>query len=233
MRPRVVCHMVTSVDGRVVVDGWPRDAARSASGVYEAIHSSYDADGGICGRVTMEAFAGAVRPAEGVDRVYGGGEAREDFTAPGDHDSFAFALDSQGKLDWTSNEISGDHVVAIVSHRVSDDYLASLRQRGVSYLLAGSDELDLGLALEKTAARFGVETLMLEGGGRINGAMIAAGLVDEVSVLVAPVVDGRMGTAALFDAGASDDFEPGRLTLVDLERRDEGVVWLRYSVATA
>jgi riboflavin biosynthesis pyrimidine reductase len=59
--------------------------------------------------------------------------------------------------------------------------------------------VDLTNALEKIATRFGVRTLMLEGGGPINGAMLHAGLIDEVSVLLAPVVDGRMGTAALFD----------------------------------
>jgi len=50
-----------------------------------------------------------------------------------------------------------------------------------------------------------------------------------VSVLVAPVADGRVGTPALFDvegAGAS----PRGLVLDAVERRDGGLVWLRYRV---
>jgi len=105
---------------------------------------------------------------------------REDFVAPGKHDSFAFAVDASGRLAWESSDISGDHVVAILSERVSDTYLASLRERGVSYLLAGADDVDLRLALEKIGDRFGVRTLMLEGSGKINAGMLRAGLIDEV-----------------------------------------------------
>ena len=53
--------------------------------------------------------------------------------------------------------------------------------------------------------------------------------VDEVSLLVAPVADGRMGTPALFDAGR-DDAAPRRLALESVERRAGDIVWLRYRV---
>ena len=128
---------------------------------------------------------------------------------------------------WDTNEIEGDHIAVLLSERVSDDYLAALRDRGVSYLLAGPHEVDLPLALEKIAAQYGVHTLMLEGGGRINGGMLRAGLVDEISVLVAPVVDGRVGTPSVFDI-AGDGVAPRRLVLDNVERRADDVLWLRY-----
>jgi riboflavin biosynthesis pyrimidine reductase len=112
---------------------------------------------------------------------------------------------------------------------VSDEYLATLRARGVSYLLAGRDDVDLAVALEKVGARLGVRTLMLEGGGGINGSMLRAGLVDEVSLLVAPVADGRVGTATLFDV-AGGDVAPRRLALEGVERRAGDLLWLRYRV---
>lgn len=226
-RPRVICHMATSVDGRVVVDGWPEAVATAVRRAYERVHASYEADGWICGRITMAPFAGATRPEDEVTRDHPGGVAREDFVAPGAHLSFAFAIDPSGRLAWQTNEIDGDHVVAILSARVSDAYLGFLRARGVSYLLAGAPDVDLALALEKIHARFGVRTLMLEGGGAINGAVLRAGLVDEVSVLVAPVADGRVGTPTLFDA---DGGAPCRLALEHVERRDGDVLWLRYRV---
>jgi riboflavin biosynthesis pyrimidine reductase len=170
-----------------------------------------------------------VRSDTDVAREYRGTAPREDFVASGQHESFAFAVDPSGRLAWQSNEVDGDHVVAIVSARVSDEYLAMLRERGVSYLIAGSQELDAALALEKIGARFEVRTLMLEGGGKINGAMLRAGLIDEVSVLVAPVADGRMGTPALFDVDGSNVI-PSGLVLESVERRAGGVVWLRYRV---
>ena len=226
-RPRVICHMMASVDGRIDVEGWPR--AEAARGEYERVHASYEADGWLCGRVTMEPFAKRVRDEAEVARRREGGAAREDFVAPGEHESYAFAVDAGGRLAWETNDVDGDHVVTILSERVSDAYLAFLRERGVSYLLAGADDVDLPLALEKIGARFGVRTLMLEGGGRINGAMLRAGLIDEVSLLVAPTADARTGRPALFD-GEDDDGAPARLTLDAVERREHDVLWLRYRV---
>ncbi len=226
-RPRVICHMLASVDGRIVVDGWPLSPEGRRQ--YELVHAGYEPDGWICGRITMEPFAGGVRPDEEVAREHAGGAAREDFVAPGEHDSYAFAVDPGGRLAWESSDVDGDHVVAILSERVSDEYLASLRARGVSYLLAGEREVDLPLALDKIGERFGVRTLMLEGGGRTNGGMLRAGLIDEVSLLVAPVADGRAGMPALFDVEGGDA-TPHRLALEGVERRADDVLWLRYRV---
>ena len=210
-----------------MVDGWPLSSEEHRQ--YELVHKSYQPDGWICGRVTMEAFAKVVRSDAEVGRERADLRPREDFRAPGAHSGFAFAVDASGRLAWESNEIDGDHVVAILSERVSDEYLAFLRDRQVSYLLAGSRTLDLSLALEKIGSNFGVRTLMLEGGGGINGAMLRDGLIDEVSILIAPVVDGRVGTASLFDI---DDGElgPRRLALESVDRRGPHVVWLRYRI---
>jgi len=226
-RPRVICHMMTSLDGRIVTTGWPLTPEERRQ--YELVHASYEPDGWLCGRVTMEPFAKRMRSDAEVAREHAGSAPREDFRAPGDLDSFAVAVDPSGRLAWESNDIDGDHVVTILSERVSDEYLAFLRERGVSYVLAGADEIDFQLALEKVRARFGVRTLMLEGGGKINAALLRAGLIDEVSVLVAPVADGREGTPALFDIDARAA-APRRLALEAIERRSDDMLWLRYHV---
>jgi riboflavin biosynthesis pyrimidine reductase len=230
----VICHIATSIDGRIVVDGWPAAVSDAVRRQYEGIHASYSPDGWICGRVTMEPFAKRVRSDAEIAREQTSDASREDFVASGDHASYAFAVDARGRLSWESSDIGGDHVVAILSERVSDEYLAFLRERGVSYLFAGARDVDLRLALEKIARLFGVRTLMLEGGGRINGSMLRAGLIDEVSLLVAPVADGRIGNPALFDVGEHGGGPPpSGLTLVAVERRGGDILWLRYGVAVA
>jgi riboflavin biosynthesis pyrimidine reductase len=218
--------MATSIDGRIVTDRWPDNAAVRQE--YERIHNSYEADAWMCGRITMEPFAGAVRSDVDVSREYVG-PPREDHVASSPHESFAVAIDPGGRLAWKENNIDGDHVVSILSGRVSDEYLAFLRDRGVSYILAGERDVDLALALEKISTNFGIHTVMLEGGGRINGGMLAAGLIDELSVLVCPVADARTGTAALFD-GDADQVTPRRLILEAVERRANDFLWLRYRV---
>jgi 2,5-diamino-6-(ribosylamino)-4(3H)-pyrimidinone 5'-phosphate reductase len=146
-RPRVICHMASSIDGRIVVDGWPGAAAVAVRRAYAQVHASLAADGWICGRVTMEPLAGGMRSGAEVALEYGGGVPREDYRAPGDHDSFPFAVDPRGRLACTTNDIDGDHEVVILSPHVSDDYLAFLRDRSVSYWLAGGDDVDLPVAL--------------------------------------------------------------------------------------
>jgi 2,5-diamino-6-(ribosylamino)-4(3H)-pyrimidinone 5'-phosphate reductase len=218
---------MVSIDGRIVVNGWPLSSDERR--YYELVHASYEPDGWICGRVTMEPFAKRVRSDAETASERTDLQPREDFRAPGAHSRFAFAIDSGGRLAWETNEIDGDHVVAILSERVSDEYLAFLRDKRVSYVLAGSRTVDLSLALDKIGASFGVRTLMLEGGGRINGAMLRANLIDEVSVLIAPVADGRVGTATLFDVDGVDS-GARRLALESVDRRGTDVVWLRYRV---
>jgi len=223
-RPRVICHMMASVDGRIVVSGWPlSDELRSE---YESVHESYEADGWICGRLTMEPFAKRLRSDSEIANEVAGNAGRDDYVAPGAHDSFAFAVDARGRLAWESNDIGGDHVVTILASRVSDEYLAFLRERKVSYILAGAMDIDLELAMEKIGKIFGVETLMLEGGGKINGTMLRAGLIDELSLLIAPVADGRLGMPSLFDV--IGDTTPVEIVLEQLERRASNSVWLRY-----
>ena len=226
MRPRVICHMATSIDGRIVTDRWPDNAAVRRE--YEQIHNSYEADAWMCGRITMEPFAGAARSDADVKREYLG-PPREDHIAPDPHDSFAVAIDPRGRLAWHKNDIDGDHVTAVLSERVSNEYLDFLRDRGLSYIISGKRDIDLAVALEKLGAGFGIRTLMLEGGGRINGGMLAAGLIDELSVLVSPVADGRLGTPNLFDVEA-DHITPRRLLLEAVERRADNFLWLRYRV---
>jgi 2,5-diamino-6-(ribosylamino)-4(3H)-pyrimidinone 5'-phosphate reductase len=220
--------MAASLDGRIVVDSWPDSVAAAVRREYDELHASFGAEGWMCGRITMEPFAKGVRTDAELAKEYQGTVPRPDFRAEGTLETFAFAIDARGRLAWESNEIAGDHVVAIVSERVSDEYLAFLRARGVSYILAGKRDVDLSLALERIGERFGVRTLMLEGGGRINGEMLAAGLIDEVSVLIAPAIDGRRGTPALFDV--HNDGPSHRLALAHVERRTSDLIWLRYHV---
>jgi 2,5-diamino-6-(ribosylamino)-4(3H)-pyrimidinone 5'-phosphate reductase len=157
---------------------------------------------------------------------------KTDYIAPHSETSFAIALDAGGKLYWNRSDISGDHIIIVLTERVSADYLAHLQANRISYIFGGLDSLDLPVVLDKLATKFPIKTLLLEGGGKINGSMLNAGLIDEVSLLVAPVTDGSMGTAALFDV--VDQVSTGasgvRWKLNSIDRRADDVIWLRYTL---
>lgn len=222
MRPAVICHMMPSIDGRIVTERW-----RLAPGVmaeYDRTAETFQADAWMIGRISMEPYAGKGRvPARKVPRPI----PRTDFIARHDAESYAIALDPSGKLAWRSGSIDEEHVITVLTRKVPDAYLAFLRSKGVSYLFGGATELDLGTVLRKIRSKFGIETLLLEGGGSINGSFLAADLIDELSVLVVPIADGSVGTPSLFDA--SEGRGPTRhLRLLSVEKRAGGLVWLRY-----
>jgi riboflavin biosynthesis pyrimidine reductase len=223
-RPYVICHMAPSVDGRIVTGAWrlPRGLVRE----YERTAATLEADAWIIGRISMEPYAGraALPPRAGRARI-----PRTDFVARSDAPSYAIAIDPHGKLRWESGSIDEEHVIAVLTEQVTDRYLAFLRAQGVSYLFGGKKRIDLRTVLEKLRARFGIRRLLLEGGGKINGSFLAAGVIDELSLLIAPVADGSIGTPTLFDATVGAG--PAQLLkLLSVERRPGDLLWARYAV---
>lgn len=223
-RPYVICHMVPSVDGRIVTSSWKLPPSTLAE--YERTARTFDADAWMIGRISMEPYAGKTRiPARKEPQPI----PRTDFIARRDAESYAIALDPSGKLTWKSGSIDEEHVITVLTEEVSDDYLAFLQSKGVSYLFGGKTDLNLKRVLEKLRKEFGIKKLLLEGGGKINGSFLAADLIDELSVLVAPIADGAIGTPSLFDAREGKG--PARhLKLVSFEKRTGDLLWLRYKL---
>lgn len=222
-RPYVICHMLPSIDGRIVIRDWKLPGGTRE---YERTAASFAADAWIIGRISMEPYAGKGRvPArKRRERI-----PHEDFVADHDATSYAIAVDPSGKLRWEKSDIDGEHVITVLAESVSDAYLAFLQSQGVSYLFGGKSRIDLSKVLQKLRAHFGIRRLLLEGGGKINGSFLAADLIDELSILVAPVADGNVGTPSLFDV--DDRRAPARnLKLMSMEKRAGGIVWLRYKV---
>src|SRR5207237_8407240 len=99
--------------------------------------------------------------------------AREDFVATHDATSYAIAIDPSGKLRWTADDIDGEHVITILTESVSDDYLAFLRAKGVSYLFGGKSGIDVAKVLEKLGGSINIQKLVSAGGGNGNGSLVA------------------------------------------------------------
>ena len=224
MRPHVICHMLSSVDGRI--DGAALDAVIS-EGEYEATGDKLDGDAWICGRTTMQQHFAEESPFTSTSNRPAGPQpihvARR-------ADSYAISVDTLGKLRWASGDLDGDHLICIVSERAPEDYLAMLRERSVSYIVSGATAVDLGRALEQLGEKFGIRTLLLEGGGHINGAFLEAGLVDEVSLLLVPGIDGRRGIPAVFDGLGVAKAAAVPLKLKSVEKRQGDALWIRYEV---
>jgi riboflavin biosynthesis pyrimidine reductase len=226
MKPYVICHMNTSVDGRIWHSRW-RPAENRMAGLFERIHEQLGNGSWLIGRVTGSEYAKAEAYPDQTEQSF----ARTPWFTRRDAAAYGIALDAQGKIAWGRSDIGGDPIVAVLTERVSDAHLAGLRQDGVSYIFAGREKLDPGLALEILNRELGIERLLIEGGGKSNGSFLRAGLIDEISLAICPAVDGARGGPHVFDSEDedADARAPIRsMTLASSEVLEGGAVWLRY-----
>ena len=159
----------------------------------------------------------------------------DNFIAVTDAPMHYFSIDPAGVLAWEKNTISyfdtTAHVVEILSDKASNAYKAFLRRKGVSYIIAGQDSLDLELAARKIGEAFDVEEIMLGGGGNLNWSFVQAGLCDELSIVLTPAADGKKGAQALFDADERHTQPiPTGFKLKHAQPLKDGSLWLRYEV---
>lgn len=223
MKPYIVAHMMSSLDGRSLTDGWHLDFA---SDLYESTAATFGADGWICGRVTMQEISHGTDYPRGLAK---GTVPRVDHFAERKASQYAISIDPQGRVFWKSNTALKSHVIEVLTEQVPDDYLAYLQSIGVSYVFGGKTEIDLDRVVQTLARELGVKKLIVEGGSHVSGAFVNAGLVDEVSVLIVPLVDGRSEHPSSFEIAMDKWQAPAYLKLASVEKMEHDAVWLRYS----
>jgi riboflavin biosynthesis pyrimidine reductase len=226
LKPHVICHMSASIDGRTLPGRW-QPAAYPTADVYERLHAELKGDAWLIGRVTGEDFAQGRGYPQRMEQCY----PRATWIAGRASGPYGVVLDAHGKLSWGRAEVNGDPLVVVLTEQVADAHLAGLRGDGVSYLFAGQEHIDLALALEALNRELKIERLLLEGGGTLNGAFLRAGLIDEISLVIEPAVDGAQGAPSVFHSSANESqgaVELDALELTGCQTIDGGAVWLRY-----
>ncbi|KAB7644601.1 MULTISPECIES: dihydrofolate reductase family protein [Staphylococcus] len=234
-RPKVIVHMSVSINGNItgpygsVIEG---DALSKA---YEEKHESFASNAMLLGRKTIEeAFATEAMPQlPSNPKQY---SREEDFIAETPYDNFLISLDPTGKAAWTTNHTTFRdrpemHVIEVVSKNVSDAYLEHLRNINVSYIFGGEDrKLDLSVVLDKLHDYFGLETVILSGGGNVNWSFFEQGLIDEVSIVMVPAVDNHYGRPQLFDNSNSlAEIKPQGFKISHIEQLKGDIVWIHYT----
>ncbi len=223
MKPYIISHMMESVDGRIDCD--MTEQIDPSNSYYETL-DRLDCPSMLMGRTTMQMHYADPQPFVAPDRTplgktasYRAEEAR----------GYLVAIDSYGKLRWPSNHFDGLPLLVVVCEKCPKAYVDKLTEQKISWIATGAERIDLPQAMDGLAREFGVQRLAVTGGGHINGAFLAAGLLDEISILIGPGIDGRKGMTAAFD-GIDEPARPATLLrLESLEKVNEGTVWLRYS----
>jgi len=159
-----------------------------------------------------------------------------DFLPPKNHRSAVTAAyvvqrGRRPRSDPLDREASGWDVLVLVCRSTPVDYLGYLRRERICYLVAGHDRVDLAAALSAMVIRLGIRCVLSTAGGGLNGALLRAGLIDELSLTLAPAFVGGLGTPSVLDGPplAVGD-HPTPLRLLSLNADAGGTVRLRYEV---
>jgi riboflavin biosynthesis pyrimidine reductase len=248
-KPQVVVCTSASVDGRIAISpdilllwGDKRwQALGESGGMFEWLKSIHKP------QATLEGSGSFVREADEptpLPSFEGDPETLyHDFLPDAvvqrlDHEGWFTVVDGRGRVrDWIKDggafgeEWTGWQLLVLVACQTPPEYLAYLQRESIPYLVAGQKRVALQQALEKIRSKLGVSAVLSTAGGKLNGALLRAGLVNEINVEVLPAVIGGFDTPSLFDSPALQPDEwPTRLKLISAQIQDDGRVWLRYRV---
>lgn len=222
MKPYIICHMMSSVDGRI-------DCAMTAeiekTDVYYQALDRLRFDAVLEGRVSRQMHYALPEPFKVNDATPIG---EEKYFVAHFADHYDIAVDTHGTLMWPE-DASGNNLMVITDEQCPQEYHKYLTENGISWIACGKKGINLPRAVEILGDKFGVKRLGIVGGGHINGAFLQAGLLDEVSLMIGGGIDGRAGMAAVFDGIKHADYPPTLLTLNNVERMGN-TVWLKYCV---
>ena len=231
MKPYVIYHMTTSIDGRITGPWMRNEGQREIEEYYYEVNRAYQAGAYMCGRVTMQgSFAGTDVPDTSPyqDLHF----EREDYIVDARHGYYAVSVDTHGRVNWQDSCIhdydpgyDDAHIIEILCESVSDAYLGFLRDRKISYLFCGKEILDEEMMLEKLCRYFGIRKLMNEGGALLGGSFAKKHLIDELSIVVSPVLAGGTDSTLVSDVMMTD---PEFWKLVSAEPFGQGGVHLVY-----
>ncbi|HET6986281.1 MAG TPA: dihydrofolate reductase family protein [Kribbella sp.] len=244
-RPRVVVSVAASVDGRVTLGRdrlllseeagriwrsiWPAsaDAVHAArTALLEELYAPTAILEGSGTFVTPDTGPVDLPPAD-ADGLF------EDHlpAVPPNHLKWFTVVDSRGRVHWDMKGGDGTDLLLLVARATPPPYLAYLRRETIPYLVAGEERVDLSLALQRMRDVLGVSCVVSEAGGGLNGALLRAGLVDELHLIVLPTAIGGATVPTIFDGPElADGTLPTALNLLSTHTTSDGVLSLRYEV---
>ncbi len=221
MIPRVIMHIGISVDGRI-------DWGMSPNSPYYEVIRSFHADADLTGTGTMLAAPVPDDPQAVFGEVY------DEWSQMPSRPRLAI-VDSRGLIrDWAflKKQPWWDGQVALCSEATPKEHLSYLRDLDIDCIVAGQEKVDLRQALEELNARYGTRIIRTDCGGTLNGVLLRAGLVAEVSVIVNPSLVGGTSARTMFVApDLTSEEGVVRLKLMSVERMNGDFAWLRYEVS--
>ncbi len=221
-RPYVMLNMVSTVDGRASIDGRSGGLGNGADrALFHALRAAVDGVLAGAGTVRAERYGRMIRDAD-VRR------ARVERGLPAE----PLACIVSGRLALPSDvPLLAEREARVAILTPSPASLTGVAA-DVEYVRAEHDgALDLPRALAELGERFGVCTLLCEGGPHLNGELLRADLVDELFLSLSPKLAGGedVGGESLRIVAGAELGEPRELELLST-LESESHLFLRYRV---
>lgn len=117
----------------------------------------------------------------------------------------------------------------ITTEGAPDTHRARLEQAGAEIITAGAGpQVDLTLAMKKLGERQ-ISSILLEGGGQVNGAMLELGLIDKCYLFYAPKIIGGADAPGNFQFTGKDKMaEAVQLRKISVEMFEDNVCLIGY-----
>jgi riboflavin biosynthesis pyrimidine reductase len=222
-RPRVLLNMVCTADGRATLGG--RSGAignRADRELFHALRTAVDAVLVGAGTVRAERYRRLVKDEAGRQLRRERGLSEE---------PLACIVSASLALSPDTIPLLADPAARVVAITPSPTGELPASTIPIEYVRAARDGLlDLPGALAELHTRLGVGTVLCEGGPHLNGALLAAGVVDELFLTLAPKLGGGADHEASRRIVCGPELDPPvELKLCDA-LESEGCLLLRYGV---
>lgn len=215
MKPKVIMHTQISLDG--CINGFEN------SGVYYSLANQFRADTVLFGSNTVFTAAEEYPP-----------ETEVDFLKPlidsNDTRPFGVIPDSRGRLrnlHVARNMGYLKDIIILVSQTTPESYLDYLKKRNYDFILAGKDHVDYKEAFKILNTRYNSNIIRTDSGGILTNVLLEQGLVDEISLIVSPVL---VGTAIPNVFRSLVVEKKIQLELINSQIVDRNYLWVSYKV---